>query len=409
MEKEILRKLATQYMEIATLPIQREKLELIKAFNRGDKVRPIVTIFQLPWHELEVDEFLRPLCKDKFLRNIEIFFRREIYRWHNYQVDMVLEPCLKIPFSVKNTGYGIKVQEHTLSSDPQNNIRSHAFINQLEEWEDVEKIKEMKITLDDKLSAQRKEMMEDMLGDIIPIHQEGGADVRCAFWDFLAEMMSVEDIYYELIDRPEFLHALMDKLTNSALSGIKQMNDLKLFAVSDNYCHCSPIYTDELLPDFISQKMGISKNAWMCGMAQLFTRVAPEITAEFEIPYISKIAEQFGSFYYGCCERLDDRLDIVQKIPNLRKVSCSPWSHKENFAQNLDPKLIMSNKPSPAFLATEYFDERAIEKDLIETCEIAKSNGLNVEFLLKDVSTLRRDPSKLTKWADIAMKVVNRY
>ncbi|OON96727.1 MAG: hypothetical protein ATN31_09325 [Candidatus Epulonipiscioides saccharophilum] len=410
-DKEILRQLATEYMEIATLAKQKETMNLIKAFNRKDKVRPIVTIFQLPWNELVAgDEFLKLKCENKFLRNnVEMFFRREIYRWNNYQTDMPLEPVLKIPYAVNNTGYGLKIEQKILATDPNNSVKSHAFINQFEDFEDLDKIKEMKITLNEKLSVENKDLVENLIGDIIPIHQEGGANIRTAFWDILAEMMSVEEIYYQLIDQPEFLHALMDRLTNSALAGIKQMNELKLAAVSNNYCHCSPIYTDELLPDFVSTKEPLSYNTWACAMAQLFTSTSPAVTEEFEIPYISKIAKEFGMFYYGCCERLDDRLDIVQKIPNLRKVSCSPWSDKEKFAQNLDPKIIMSVKPTPAYLAMPDFDSELIRKDLIQTCEIAKSYGLNVELLLKDVSTLKNDPTRLTRWAKIAMEVVNNY
>ena len=47
-EIDALRKLAQEYMEIATLPIQREKMELWKAFNRHDNTRPMVIIDQLP-------------------------------------------------------------------------------------------------------------------------------------------------------------------------------------------------------------------------------------------------------------------------------------------------------------------------------------------------------------------------
>lgn len=410
-DKAILRQLATQYMDIATLPIQRETLDLIKAFNRGDNTRPLVTIFQLPWNELTSNnDFLKLQCEDKFLRNhVEVFFRREIYRWNHHQTDMPLEPVLKIPFAATVSRYAPNVQQTLLATDPQNSVKSHSYINQFQDLEDVAKIKDVTVSCDRNLSKERLDLVTAMIGDIIPIHQEGGAYIHTPLWDVLTELMGVEEIYYQLIDNPELLHALMDRLTNVTLSGFEQINKLQLASVSNNYCHCSPTYTDELLPDFVSTKESVTKNAWTFTMAQLFSSTSPAVTAEFEIPYISKIAEKFGMIYYGCCERLDDRLDIVQTIPNLRKISCSPWSDKKNFAANLNPKFIMSNKPSPAFLAMPDFDEAFIEKDLIETCEIAKSHGLRVEFLLKDVSTLKNDPNRLARWAKIAMKVVNRY
>ena len=44
----VLRTLANQYMEIATLPAQREKMELWKAFNRHDKTRPMICETYIP-------------------------------------------------------------------------------------------------------------------------------------------------------------------------------------------------------------------------------------------------------------------------------------------------------------------------------------------------------------------------
>lgn len=130
---------------------------------------------------------------------------------------------------------------------------------------------------------------------------------------------------------------------------------------------------------------------------------------EFELPYISRMAEKFGMIYYGCCDRLDDRLDIVKRIPHVRKVSCSPWSDRAHFAAEIGPKLIMSNKPTPALLATDSFDEDAVRRDLELTCRLAKENGVNLEFLLKDISTVRGDPHRLTRWADTAMRVVEAW
>ena len=137
-------------------------------------------------------------------------------------------------------------------------------------------------------------------------------------------------------------------------------------------------------------------------MAQLFTSVSPQINEEFEVPYISRIFEKFGAAYYGCCERLDDRLDVVTKLPNIRKISCSPWSDRERFAAELPKQYIMSNKPNPAFLAEDTLDEELVRADLRRTIAAAKAHGLGLEFLLKDISTVRHDPTRLWRWAEIA-------
>ena len=120
------------------------------------------------------------------------------------------------------------------------------------------------------------------------------------------------------------------------------------------------------------------------------------------------MAKQFGAIYYGCCDRLDDRLELVRQIPNVRKVSCSPWSDREHFAERIGSTLIMSNKPNPALLTGDSFDEAAVREDLQRTVRAARANSVNLELILKDISTVRHDPSRLTRWGEIAMQVVQQ-
>ena len=69
----------------------------------------------------------------------------------------------------------------------------------------------------------------------------------------------------------------------------------------------------------------------------------------------------------------------------------------------------MSNKPTPALVATASLDEEEIRKDLQWTVKAAKRNNVNLEIVLKDISTVKCEPERLTRWADIAMDVVNNY
>jgi hypothetical protein len=225
-------------------------------------------------------------------------------------------------------------------------------------------------------------------------------------WDFLTTYIGVEDAYYEIMDRPDFVHACLKRITEATIAGIKKANDLEVHNDIANTCHCSYVYTDELLPDFGAGKGPVSYNSWAFGMAQLFSTASPKVTEEFELPYISKMAEYFGMIYYGCCDRLDDRLDIVKKIPNVRKVSCSPWSDRKAFAEKIGDNLVMSFKPNPAYVAGGSFDEDIVRKDLRYTFDLAKANNVNLEIILKDISTVCFDPSRLARWAKIAMEVV---
>lgn len=406
-DRDILRPLAARYMEASQLPVHREKLALWKALNRGEMQRPMVLIDQLPWHELNAEGELTIQCETPLFQRVERDLRQTLYKWTHFPVDMVLEQFVTIPKSIRNSGYGIGVEEDIQTTDTVNDVVSHRFHNQLKDEEDVSKIKDMVITHNEAQSAEWLSMSSQALDGIAPVRQSAGLQFHLGVWDYLSMLMGVESIYYDLIDRPEFLHACMERITSSALAGIRQAEELGLHNDTINLCHCSHTYTDELLPDFGQGKGPKAKNSWAFGLAQLFSSVSPAVTEEFEIPYITRMAEPFGMLYYGCCDRLDDRLDLVKRIPNVRKVSCSPWSIREAFAEKIGPELVMSNKPSPALLVDSSLDIDAITADLIRTRDAARAHNVNLEFILKDISTIHYQPQRLTDWADAAMRVVS--
>jgi len=197
----------------------------------------------------------------------------------------------------------------------------------------------------------------------------------------------------------------MEKLTQGLISQIESLNRLKAYDTVSGLTHCSHNFLSDLPGE---NAQNVTENGWAFGLAQLFSSVSPEVTREFEVEYMKRVFPHFGAVYYGCCERLDDRLDVLAALPKVRKISCSPWSHKERFAEMLPDGRVMSAKPNPAFLATVSFDEEAVRKDLRETIAAAKRHGRNLEFILKDISTIRYDQQRLWRWAEIAMEEVQR-
>ena len=407
-EKELLRELAKQYMEIAVLPEQSQKRELWKALNRSNMERPMVVIDQLPWNELNTDGSLTCQVADPFWRRVEYALRRTLYQWRHFPVDMVVEPILYIPMAISGTGYGVEIQQQTRATEAGNSVVSHQYINQFETEEDLEKISDMHFTLDREETQRRWEMARELFDGIAPVRLSSQNTFHLGIWDRISMLMGVENAYIDLMDRPEFIHQILQRFTRSVINGIRECNALGIHDDTANTCHCSYVYTDQLLPDFGQGKGPQSQNCWAYGMAQLFSSVSPAITKEFELPYISRMAEHFGMIYYGCCDRLDDRLEMVKTIPHLKKISCSPWSDRDAFAEKIGPSLIMSAKPNPALIAGAQVDEEAVRRDLRHTLDSARRNGVNLEIILKDISTVQHQPQRLTRWAEIAMEEVCR-
>lgn len=404
---DILRPLLQKYAEIASLPIQSAKRELWRDNNEHRSARPMVLIDQVCWNEINTDGSLDAQCEDPYWRGVEEGLRTKLYSWEHMPVDMVFNPYVSLPKPIHDNGWGLEVEMDIRALDQTASVLSQHYHNVLQDEEDIDRIQMPEIWMDMDKYRQIREEADVLFEGIIPYHMQGNC-LHLGLWDAISSRMGVENIYMDLIDRPEFLHAVMERMTQCTLRRIEKMNELGAYDVTSNLTHCSHTFSDDLPGKNCDPEFGTTENGWAFGMAQLFTSVSPDVTDEFEVAYMNRIFTHFGAIYYGCCERLDDRMDVLAKLKNVRKISCSPWSDRDHFAEVMPAQCIMSAKPNPVFLATDAFDEEAVRKDLRATIDAARRNNRNLEFLLKDISTIRYDPQRLWRWGEIAMEEVQR-
>jgi hypothetical protein len=404
-DRVILRELAQQVAEIAALPVQEEKKRLWRALNSLKGERPMVLIDQVCWHEMNVEDKLTLRCEDKECRGYERHLRGILYRWEYFPVDMVVEPFIRVGKAVKNTMFGMRIEEETRATAEQNSVVSHKYENQFTSIDDVrEKIKMPEVSHDAAETRRRLEQAEYLFDGIMPVLVEGHSPY-ISIWDNIAMWMGVEPALYAMVDNPDMMHALVKRMAGGYQTMLDQMEEQNLLCRPQPSIHCSGAFTDELpAPGYDPERPG-TKDIWTCGLAQMLGTVSPAMYKEFEIDYVIPIFERFGLIYYGCCDPLHDRMDVIRLIPHLRKVSMSPWADKKIGAGNIHGDFVFSGKPSPAYVAMDSFDGDLIRKDLSETKEICGRTNCPLEFILKDISTVHNEPERLRKWADIAMQV----
>ena len=117
---------------------------------------------------------------------------------------------------------------------------------------------------------------------------------------------------------------------------------------------------------------------------------------------MKQVAAQFGLIYYGCCEPVSDFWDGgIEEIPNIRKVSISPWCNEELMAERLaGSSTIYSRKPSPNFLGiTNAFDEEEFRKYIRKTAKLTKN--CRTEYIFRDIYKLHGNVEKLKKAVEI--------
>jgi len=404
-DRLIIRELAQRCAQIAALDIQKTNMQNWRALYARTPARPMFSIDQICWEEFDSEPELILRCADPLAREAERRLREILYRWQHFPCDMVVKPYFSLPKIISDSGIGVErvIRDET----GHENAQSHLYEDTIPDEEALERLHAPVIRYEKQASEQAKARLEEYFGDILPVRLTGTL-LWTALWDRLVFWRGAETVLYDLIDRPEFLHALMKKLTAFEMSAIDQYEQQNLLEAQGALCHCLETWCDDLPAPGYDPAHTRAADCWVSGAAQIFSEVSPKMHDEFEIAYMKPIFERFGLVNYGCCEPLHHKIDIIRKINNVRAISISPWADPDIAAEAMGRDYVMARKPNPAFLATDSFNEDIVRRDLRSYVDIARRYNRNIEFILKDISTIRYDQPRLWRWAEIAMEEAQR-
>ncbi len=409
-EKTVLRKLAFEISKIAAMPVHKEKSRLWTSLNDLKSVRPMVWINEIPWHQMNVNDELTILTTNPWARELEQKLRRTIYQWNHMPGDMVVNNFLECPLAIHSTDFGIIENVDIVKTDINSDIYSRHFKIQIKEPEDIEKIKMPKVTHYEKTTAVVYETMVDLFKDIMPVKKVGQTHIWFTPWDYLIRWWGIEEAMLDLLMRPEMVHAAVERMVDAWITELDQFVEMNLLSLdndntrigSGGYGYISTLPGNNYDPTSVKPY-----NMWGCSNAQIFTQVSSEMHWEFALKHEMRWLEKWGMTYYGCCEPLDNKIEILNKITNLRKISVSPWANLDKIVREVGDKYVLSIKPSPAIFASDKFDSESARASL-ETV-IKKTRGVcHVEFIMKDVSTVSYHPEWLWEWSKIAMDLVEK-
>lgn len=403
-DRTVLRELGSQIAAIAVLPVQQERIAEWKALNGLQPRRPMFMIDQIPWHEMDVDDELVLRTEDPWSRGVETQLRRTLYKWRHMPGDMVVEPWLEVGKVIRDADFGVQVKEKRAVLDPENDVIGHYYIDQLQTLEDVEtKIREPHPVLDEEATAAAEARAREVFEGVLEIKMQGLLPVFAA-WDRLVTWHGAETVLMDLVARPDFAHALMARFTKVSLSLLDQLEPQGLLGWRQGSIHCTGAYADELPAPGSDPAQPRSRDLWTYGMAQMFSSVSPAMHKEFWLDYAVHWFERFGLGYYGCCEPLHHKLRQLKRLPNLRRVSISPWANVAMSAEELGSDYVFSWKPNPAIVAGLSWDPEAARHQIREFCR--KTRSCVTEIVLKDLETCAGEPQRLTEWLGIAREVV---
>lgn len=407
-DRTVLRGLVARKADIAALPIQKQNWVMWAQLNRLEPVKPMVWINEVCWQEVDSDE-LTLQTTDPFCRRLEETLRQELYQWDHFRCDMIVEDVMYCPIVVEDSGFGI-VEASKKVHIYEGAVASRQFEPSIKELEDIAQIQMPELSVDWGATEAHYEAMVGLFGDLIRVEKRGIPGRWFAPWDELIRWWGVEEALMDLAVRPEMVHAAMNRLVSAYIYRLDQWEKLDVLALNN-----APVRvgsggygcTDELPPDDFDAIHIRAKDLWGCATAQIFSEVSPIMHEEFALQYERRWLDRFGLTYYGCCEPLHLKIDMLKQVPNLRKISTSPWADVAQTVEKTNGEYVISFKPNPAFLAEDTWESDRIRVYLRDTLE--KAQGCPIEVILKDISTVCFKPQRLQEWAEIACEVASDF
>lgn len=406
-DNNILRDLAKRKAEIGNLPIQKETAGLWRKLNCLEAVRPLVWINEIPWHELNANGELTFQCEDKSLHDLEFSFRSELYQWTHFRCDMVVEPVLYNTIVGGPTSsyadYGI--QEQINRSDDGEDV---GYIPIIKSEADADNIRTPKVWYDREATERNRVLQSELFDGILEVRTRGIVTQWHSPWDQMIHWYGIEQLYADMYDRPELVHRLLRNFMNALNEVVAQQEALGMLDIGNGNWRVGSGgmgITDQLPTSNPDGHRISTSEQWGCATAQIFSEVSPAMHEEFALQYERPLMERFGLTYYGCCEPLHKKIDMLRSVSNLRKISMSPWINVDEASDKMAADYVFSYKPNPAHLAMSTLDARLVRSYLEDVAKKTRCN--RVEFILKDITTVCNQPQRIDEWARIAMDVAH--
>jgi hypothetical protein len=404
----ILRELAGQVAGIARRPIQEERRALWRKHNGLQRTRPLILVSIGRWdgfgYEVLPASGLR--CRDILYRDLEFVLRMSIFQ-DGIADDSIIEPWVSISAVHRSSGWGIEPKPFR---SPRNGVGNAYKMNPpIRNPQDFAKLVLPSHSIDEEATQKRFIKAQNAIGDLLVVHLDRGpayngfgADI--SYW--LGQLLGVEQIMYDMHDRPEWLHQVAAFFQKGIL---KVQEEAEL---AGDWSSCSHVnqampYSEEL-PDPRPDSGSVpQKRLWGFFAAQEFAAVSPEMHREFLLQYQLPIMERYGLIAYGCCEDLTRKIGMLRGIPNLRRIAVSPWADLGKCAGQIRQEYVLSWRPNPADMICADWNPDLIRKTIAGGMDVSRE--CIVDVTLKDIQTVRNEPWRYGEWVKIARDAMAPY
>lgn len=397
----VVRELAKQYVEVCNEEVQAERRDLWRKHNSLIRTRP--PIYVRGWPGSEIPEVGPPRCEDPLMRTHERWLRTMLYQ-ETIGDDYIFEPWLTVQATRVTPPEGIWELKINRIHSPEA-IGTWMYDPPIKTLDDARQMVSPHHVIDEESTARNVSRLRDAVGDIIEVNVDRAPEYTVWNADIstqLAYLRGLEQVMWDTVDNPEWLHGVLAFMRDGIMTTHAEAEAAGDWGLANSYNQAMP-YAEEL-PDPRANASAGRDQLWWYVAAQEFTLVSPAMHDEFMLRYQLPIAQEFGLVAYGCCEDLSEKIDILRKIPNLRRIAVAPRANVRRCAEQIGQDYVFSYRPNPAEMVCCGFDPDHIRK-VIRTA-MRDAAGCHVDITLKDIQTVENHPERLREWVRIVREEI---
>ena len=403
---ETLKPLVIRTAELADRPEEETKKRLWAEHNALKRTprAPVCLFYEgIPsaqWSSILGDGFMR--CADPVAKTIEYDLRRRVWMAENVPDDHIVWKPVVIPaVCVARQEWGVKLDwKHSDSA-----LGAGGYDPPMSEGIDVSRLTVPRHEFDDAATASALDKARELTGgmlDVFPLYRGMSAP-----FDVATKMRGMEGLMFDVALEPEKVTALMEFIT-SAMQEHEERREREghinfPHQKGSPYVQCGfRVNCSYAAPDIATRKLGL-RDEWTYLSQQTSSGLGPAQYAAFVQPYNVRLASYFtnSTVYYHGCECLDQKMEILAALPNLRRFHVSPWTSLEKAVDIFRDKAVLEvhDHPGKVFFGSS---EETIRQGLRRLFDVGRGCAMDVN--LSDIHSFNGNPRLLAQWAAIAQE-----
>lgn len=407
-----IERLVARVVEAAAQPRYAQRKTMWTRHNRLEKSAKTPVCVFLPaggypliWQELIPPDQLG--STEPLERSIELQLRQKLYKHDHIPDDEVLLPTVWVsaarPRDYEAPGgrdplWGLPFRRHqvdhlsgTYKVDPV--VTDEA---------DLARITLPRYEIDSAATQGRVQRALDLVGGQLPV-QVTTDELAASPSETVVSLMGIEAVLYGVLDRPHFIHQMMERVTEGYLAYHQQREAAG--GVDAEASWKFRVHYEALPAGAEPHRLA---NSWVYVSAQSLCGLSPAMYAEFLQPYHARLTAQMGHnrVYYHGCEDLTAKIPIIRQLPNLRRFHVSPWTNLERAAGDLGRTMVLETHVHPGDTLLSHTPDQ-MRAALERIMRVAGHCVLDIN--LSDIHTTGNHPAVLSTWARVAQEVTERF